>query len=336
MKGSQQRYIEDFLRHDFGVRQVRIENRSKHAKLCWEHDGKTYSYMVSRTPSETNYHTLKNAKSDIRRMMRGPVFNPVLIVEEATVDNLMEDVRERAVEEIAAQPPAPELALEPAPESEQKVTAPAPAPAKTWSVTISAYRYKGSGVQAQILFPRDILLTLPTFRVEQLDAEHWKFRRGGPRAWTKVPWAKDRQVRTSVAATHPIEPFAAMRADAVEVDGEVLLYVPLAERKPLSSTMGRPTVAPKKVEEAKPEPGRWAREFQKQVEAAKPEPAPPPVTPTPAPARPPAIAALEAASLHLEAHLREVLGRVRDIEHLTPYRLWREGDALMWRAPVIE
>ena len=301
MKGSQQRYIEDFLRHDFGVRQVRIENRSKHAKMCWEHDGQTYSYMVSRTPSEMNYHTLQNAKSDIRRMMRGPVFTPVLVIEEATVDNLMEDVRERAIEDIAAQPPAPELALEPAPEPEQK------APAKTWSVMVSAYRYK-HGVQAQFLFPKDIALTLPTFRIEQLDAEHWKFRRG-TRAWMTVPWAKDRQVRTSSMTMPQTQPHASMRVDAIEVDGEVLLYIPLADRKPLSPFMGRPTVAPKKVEEAKPEPA----------------PVPVPV-PVPAPVK----------LSHIEFRLREALAQVRDLEKLTPYRLAREGDALMWRAPVIE
>ncbi len=315
--GSQQRHIEDFLRREYGVRQVRVEQRTKHARLHWDHQGSAYAYTVSRNTTADGYHALKNAKAEIRRMMRGPVFNPVL--EEGKMEEAMAVIRDKAIGgdwPVHTVPePAPELPIEPPP---------APEPAKVWPVMVSGYRNATCSPAIHFIFPAAIADTLPAFSVEQLDPEHWRFR-PGPRPWRSVPWSPNGCLRTSITADSNTEAFRSMPVDAIEADGEVLVFCPLADRVPPMIKHRPPSkyaVTPLK-EEPMPEPTiPEQRDAIEEKIAMHERPVPHPM--------PPLVEVPQ-----MEVRMRTVLEQARKLEKHTPYRLVRDGERLVWRAPVI-
>lgn len=215
------------------------------------------------------------------------------------MDELMDEVRERAIE-------MPENAQR----ASETLNAHVDTPARTWSVLASAYLSGGSHrTQVQFVFPAGIADALPTFSVELLDSENWKFRCGGTRGWRAVPWHKD-MVRTSVSAGD-IEPFSTLSVDAIEADGEVLVYIPLANRR-------LPEVY-KNLRRKQEEMPTMLEPRDLIENVSEPPPPPEPVVPV----------------TSLEGRLRGVLQQIREIEAQCPYRLSREGDRVVWQAPVI-
>lgn len=297
--GSQARLIEDFLRREYGVKRVDIEHRSKHAKLHWTHEGSAYSYLCSRNTTSDGHAAIQNARSNIRKMMRGPAFNPVL--EEGTVEEMMQDVRERAAKLIAAEQEVIARQAEPAPET-----------AKIWPVLAGAYNASPAAKEPtlNLMFPAGIAKEMPTFEIEAMDPEHWKLTPNGPRKWSMT---KGKGARTNITCWGS-PPFASIRCDAIQADGEVLVYVPLSQRRP-------PVRSPhyKRPAFAVPAP-RQPQTEEKIAMHQRPVPHPmPPLVEVPP----------------MEFRMRVILEQARELEKTTPYRLIRQDDRLVWQAPVI-
>ena len=221
------------------------------------------------------------------------------------MEEVMEVIRDKAIggDWPVHTVPEPALPIEPPP---------APEPAKVWPVMVSGYRNASCSPAIHFIFPAAIAKTLPAFSIEQLDPEHWRFR-PGPRPWRSVPWSPNGCLRTSITAGN-VEAFRAMPVDAIEADGEVLVFCPLADRVPPTIKHRPPSkyaVKPPLKEEPMPEPTipEQRAAIEEAIAAAKPEPV---------------------------VRMREILHQIREIEAQCPYRLSREGDRLVWHAPVIE
>jgi hypothetical protein len=300
MRSAQQAQVEEFLRREYGVRDFRTENGKRHLKLIWQYQGQEFTRWLSYGSHVGHPGDLQLRKAEIRRMMGGRPKK-----EGKTMEEQMAAVRERAIEDIATIPdeadssrmPEPDNYPEPEPDKPEPVEAP---PACTWAVKAAAYNLPEGRPAVHFEFPAVIRQTIPSFRLEQIDAEHWRIRRHGPRRWSTSRSGSG----ACTTMSSDCEPFRSVTVEAVEVDGEVLVFVPMSARQPL-----RP-------------PHRTMRAVQ------TPRPEPQPSEPQPAPLLQP--------ERTLEDGMRAVLRYAREIEALSPYRLIRVNDGLSWRAPTIE
>ena len=192
------------------------------------------------------------------------------------------------------------LSFEPAPAPRPEPTS----PTRTWEVQLAAYRSTNTAsVILQMVFPAEITVMFPGgLDIEQLDPEHWKIARGGDKQFGVYSGRKS-IIKYSM---RDAEPFGSTPAEAVEANGEILIYLPLTGRRSVTGKY-QPTKA---------------------VVAARTAPI---VAPATAPAVEPAP-----TPASLEARMRAVLLEARAIEALCPYQLIRGDGKLAWAAPVIE
>jgi len=268
------RELYDYLK-DYGATNIHLEPGAKHQKICFYFGGLERSYLVAHKPS-TDHHAIENTKATLRRMLGPPV-----LAEEKQPRKLEEMMNElnQSVTYIGT-PPVPNP----------------PKPSKNWKVWVCGYKFKDT-TQLFFYFRHGIEQLFPNgVSCKQLDAEHWKLTNGGRSKFHRA------NARMKVCFNvQGVELFGSTIAEAVEADGAILVYLPMAKR-------------------AKVQPHgqvvRW--DFTK---------------PTPKPAQ----AALTTPPASLENQMRDIIRQIQAIEATCPYHLVRlEGGRIQWRAPVIE
>lgn len=201
MRSAQRTQIVEFLRREYGIQHVRAERGAKHLKLTWAYQGREFSHGCSYGSHRGEYRAMANMRAQIRRMMGRPEKEQTMSTIEVIADAADSSASASASQE-------------------------APREARVWEVKVCAYRAAPAArPQLALEFPADVRTTIPVFTVDQIDDEHWRIRSGGVKKWSVTPAG----VRTTVAAD--CDPFRPVIVEAVDVDGEVLIHVPLAIRQ---------------------------------------------------------------------------------------------------------
>lgn len=234
--------------------------------------------------------------------------------------------------------PSEDWQPEPAPETpeipeapEDMVETPTP-PARIWEIKVCAYKGQSSaGPMVWFIFPPDardhIRQTYQRVTLQKLDEEHWQITKGGYRKFSKY----DKKIKLTY--TDPgIEPFGSSAAEAVEANGEILIYLAKENRVPIAQLTGVPKSAP-------PQPPQMKKPAPKPVPPIrlKADPAPPvdspPVQHVKVTMQQPM---LMTTSTLMEQRMYDIIRQVYDIQELCPYRLVILADGrLVWRAPEI-
>lgn len=357
-----QKELIDFIEDQYNV-PVTVENGGKHAKLRWTYDDRNYTYAVTRNRTQPP-RAYANSVADIRRMMGRAAEPPAR--PHKTMDELMAEVRGRAIEDITPDSnshPAPrvdtpsEETYVPPLESEPEVSThkpqpqPAPTPTPTrptriWQVTVNCYQAHASRNVVSMLFPPEIMDTAFSFRVEKLDDEHWRLRPGGVRTFRPYYGPAAR-----LTFVDDCKPFGRMHVEAVEVDGEILIYVPLNTRPKVQTDRrlrkkARPaTPAEEFFSDEHGGQVEWSEAVRRQQERETEERETQQLRDQQAQMR---DRMLEDAlndriiqTTSLEDEMRQILRKIRAVEDTTPYRLDFQtragGDRRwIWQAPVIE
>jgi hypothetical protein len=309
-----QKKVAEYLRRTYGAEHTRIESGTRHPKLRFRCGGSEYSYPITREETSGYY------KQDLRRMLGEPPANHKL--EDAIMPATQQPVWPTIIATMTPPPDAPEAA--PSPEAAANAAQQAtedlmveagnaePKP-KTWDVKVSAYgRGRGlGGACLWFLFPPDIMKAFKGgVTLEQLDEEHWKVSPGGITKFHS--YAYGRHAKLTLTRSD-LDPFGSVQADAIESDGEILIYVAKEGRPPVKPVGSAEPAAPVAVPIAAPKGA--------------------PATPKAAVATPTAPAA-NAPSM--EARMRAILAEARELEAACPYRLVRIEERLVWQAPNIE
>jgi hypothetical protein len=244
---------------------------------------------------------MANTKATLRRMLGPPV--PVEEKQPRKLEEMMDELNQTTALKYIGTPPV------------------TPKPSKTWAVRVCAYAHKKYSTQVYFHFERGVEQSFPDgIKIERLDDEHWKLSRGGARFSTKGTRMTISYLDSSAA------PFGTTKAEAVEADGAILVYLPKDNRAKVATPKA-----------SNPWP---TQPTTKPVVAATPV-APTALT-TKHPAPVPATLAMGSnstlvyGSLLIE-HMHDIIKSIQEVEASCPYRLVRlEGGRIQWRAPVIE
>jgi len=288
------RELWDYLR-DYGAENIRIEPGGKHQKLRFDYGGIERSYLTAKLTS--NNHSTQNMKATLRRML-----GPSVPAEEKQPRKL-----EEMMDELNAHTAAVTYIGTP----------PVAKPSKTWRVWMCGYA-AGVSTQVYLHFEDGIKQVFPNgVKIERLDDEHWKLSPGGHHRL----YGKSSRVTVSYNDKQ-IKPFGSTKAEAVEADGALLVYLPVEKRAPVAPPKGS---TPWPTQVAQPTTKPVAMPFNPQ----QPAPVPAALITKPAPTPP--------VPASLEAQMRDIIRQVQAIEATCPYHLVRlEGGRIQWRAPVIE
>ena len=310
------REITAWLRQEYGVQRTWIEPGGKHRRICFDYQGVARTVLMGTGPT-IKPQAMVNRKADLRRELGPP---PVPARKEPrTLEKMMEELRQNA----ATPPPPLEEALNDTP--------PESAASQTWDLRVGAYTSK-YGKTLLFSFPRSIMKKFPAgIKIEKLDEENWKFASGkGPKF---VPYYGDRVKISHYDPTCPV--FGSSPGEAVESDGDVLVYCPIATRM----ATAKPTPWIKTAEGMRPEnPAPLPITTPTPLQKVSPMPQQPLLSEPPAsPPEPPPAIIVEPVAGNLEARMRAVIAEVKSIEAACPYHLARlESGRIVWRAPVIE
>jgi hypothetical protein len=284
-----EREIMDFLRQEFDINDITIKDGGKHAKLHFSYEGKEHIRIVGH---RHDHRTIKNVQSELRRSLEPP--KPMENLVENLVDKLNSStamvLNEKIMEHLPTTPTKTKEAR------------------TIWPVKVSAYE----GAQVWFLFPKELKQSFSgRYTVERLDDENWRISPGGSTQFRD--YHQGNSIKLSYHDTG-VAKFRTSLAEAIESDGELLVYLPLKNRVPFSSPIvTQPTSSIILKEETSI------------------------VTPTPVEnlvSLKTTDAKVEPPSM--EERMRTLVRQVREIEALCPYRLVRENGRIFWQAPTIE
>jgi hypothetical protein len=320
------RELIEFLRTEYGAEDCFVQGGGKHNKLKFRCHGSEYSYILGE-PSD--FRAIRNIHADLKRKLGEPQSHQrkALSLEE-TID---------MVTNTPPPPPKPEYTYftpDPDPVEYQKtVVQVTPAGeatvSKTWEIKVCAYNNGGTrGPIVWFVFKKSDAQEIQQsysggVHIDKLDEEHWKISPGGKHRF--VSYGKG----IKVSRIEPgMTPFGSSPAEAVEVNGEILVYLP--KRLPITPMMPpRPSADASAIHTLK-------------------QPKPAPATPPPPPPinLPPGVQQVKVTvqqpmlmttSTLMEQRMRDIVRQVYDIQDLCPYRLVILPDGrLTWRAPDID
>jgi hypothetical protein len=340
---KQTRELMDFLRTEYGAEGLRLERGGKHNKLKFRCRGSEYSYVVG-APSDAR--AIKNIHAELKRMLGLPASRKEKgyrgFPSEAAYQEHYSDIRnyadelpamaaysnqEEYIEELVADMAStPHISTPSLPE----LVSPDPSyqAARTWEVKVAAYTGQSSkGPVVWFIFPKQasdyIKETYRRVAVERLDEEHWQITNGGSRKFN----AYDGDKLKLTYSDADISPFGSSPAEAVEANGEILIFLPTGNRIPIA-TMSNFHSKPQPQPQPKPVPP-----IRLKSDPVQPDPTPPPVQQAKVTIQQPM---LMTSSTLMEQRMRDLIRQIYDIEDLCPYRLVRLSDGrLSWRAPEI-
>lgn len=183
---KEERQLADWLRREYGAERFRIVHGGKHRRLWFSLDGQRLSYTVSDFAEPRAF---KNATAQLRRLL---------------------SPNKRAYVNRTDEPPEePQAAAEPQPES------------RVWQVKLAAYYVRGQPLTTVwFIFQQAVTERFPTVQIERLDEENWKLS-PGDRVWSRH---SNGWVKTSISLRE-VQPFAITVGEAIETDGEILIYL---------------------------------------------------------------------------------------------------------------
>jgi hypothetical protein len=162
-----EREVMDFLRQEFNVNNMSIEEGGKHPKLRFHHQGREHSYTMGH---RHDFRAFKNLQAEFRRTLGIPKVStntPEDFMEKLNSSTSMTTGRdlEQCILDIDMMMEQPDTIK----------------PSKTWSVQIASYANAGSGNQVWFVFPQEITksFTAPRYHIERLDEENWRISPGG-------------------------------------------------------------------------------------------------------------------------------------------------------------
>lgn len=314
---SHRRELTGFLRREYNITHVEFDGSTgKHNKLRFNYLGRDYSLPISRGSSHAR--GLFNLKADIKRMLTNDQLKdagnlPITSEElERKIDDMLNG-HDHPYQPTYAPPvdtSQPELVgFTPLPEVEvgSEITTEIQV-GRSWPVTVSAYQqHRTRMCVVHFLLPLDAAKTFSDGHasIEQIDPENWRITPGGSQPLVQ----RGRKQRVSYYTQ--VEPFAATLAEAVEVDGDILIYLPMENRMPPATSNRAET--PTHTAALSPTSNYPANGQDRQEEGQ------------------------ETGELVINAErMREVLHQIRAIENACPYRLKRVEGRVVWQAPTIE
>jgi hypothetical protein len=331
------RELTEFLRNEYGADRFEMQPGGKHPKLKFRCHGSEYSYVVG---SPSDVRAIKNIEADLKRILGPPhsaKSKSLAPQEEKEVGQIIKDHQQEETPMTAT----PDQKLHPKPMSASPVSDPAPtsiaspepaqaAPAaRTWEIKVCAYR---SGKQNKwpvvwFMFPKEatpfIQATFPGgVTVDRLDDEHWKLTASGNNKFTHYQNNRLKLTYTD----RQLEPFGSSDAEAVEANGEFLIFMAKTNRKPIISPIPYPKPKPVPPIRLKVDP----QPDPPPVQQINP---PPPVQQIKVTVQQPM---LMTTSTLMEQRMLDIIRQIYDIQELCPYKIVVLPDGrIVWRAREI-
>lgn len=326
-----------FLR-EYGATGMHLGSGGKHAKLCFTFKNEDYTYPINRrTPG--SWRAVDNMIRDLKCMLGPPIVVPPK--QPRTLESMMHELNGstgvltvKAVEEGVEVPRSIEEHIadmlgEPTekPDIAYSIQPKLPLPhmnmtARTWSIKLAAYRQPGYSSVVYMIFPVEVRDLYPgDMKIERLDDENWKISSGGASRFSKYHGQ-----RTKITyVDNGVEPFSSTPAEAVEVGGEILVFLAMDKRRHMVKhyVPNEPELPMGAIPRPQKEPEAVAMPFPKDSPVADQfPPSPTEVT----------LRVLSKA----EVEMRDLARRVRAMELTCPYRFTRKDDGRwVWIAPEI-